>query len=130
MHHAFKLIQGYSKSLIHFQNATYSKVLQVQIWLMYENNRKLTNFVLCAPDGSTSLISFSISQNEAKWRKDSRAFVFHHYGVPPNCNVQLRWYRNDELHHHWTWHVHEDEFTLFPSFRPRLPVLTPCELFP
>jgi hypothetical protein len=49
-------IQSYYKWFFSIQNAILSKVLNVQIRLIYETNRKLTRFVICAPVGSTSSV--------------------------------------------------------------------------
>jgi hypothetical protein len=61
------LIQGYYKWFIRFQNAILSKVLHVQIRLIYETNRKLTKFVMGAPVGSTSSVPLD---NGDKARKE------------------------------------------------------------
>lgn len=34
--------------------------------MIYENNRKVTKFVLCVPDDNTRSLSYSISQNGEK----------------------------------------------------------------
>jgi hypothetical protein len=62
-----KQIQGYYKWFIRFQNAILSEVLYVQIRLIYETNRKLTKFVMCAPVGRKSSVPL---ENGDKARKE------------------------------------------------------------
>lgn len=52
----------------------YSKVLLVQICVIYYSNRKHTMFVLCALGDSTSSPFFSISENRVKTRKEFMCF--------------------------------------------------------
>jgi hypothetical protein len=70
---AVAIIQGYYKWFIHFQNfirfqnAILTKVLHVQIRLIYETNRKLTKFVMYAPVDSMSSVPL---ENGDKVRKE------------------------------------------------------------
>jgi hypothetical protein len=60
-------VQGYYKWFIRFQNAILSEVLHVQIRFIYETNRKLTKFVICAPVGSKNSVPL---ENGDKARKE------------------------------------------------------------
>jgi hypothetical protein len=64
---SIQIIQVYYKLFIRFENVILSKVQHVQIRLIYETNRKLTKFVMCAPVGSTSLVPL---ENGDKARKE------------------------------------------------------------
>jgi hypothetical protein len=59
---------------------------------------------------------------------DSGDFVFHQDGAPPQWNLNVRRYLNDELPHRWIGRVGEDDIALFP-WPSRSPDLTPCDFF-
>lgn len=116
-----------------------------------------SQFALCAPGGSKSSVSFSISQDtdkareelfvleyarcstviivqcELKWEsgkeRDSRDFAFQQDSVQLHWNIQICLCLNDELPHRWIGLVCDDDFAMFPWLY-RSPDLRPCNLFP
>ncbi|GBM14287.1 hypothetical protein AVEN_128352-1 [Araneus ventricosus] len=101
---------------------------------------------MCAPDGNTSSVSFSISQNGSKvygsfffckktvtgasyldmlqlWlfpqlADDYRDFILQQDGAPTEWSIHVRRYLNDDIPHRWIGLIGEDDLVLFPCPPP------------